>query len=125
MNRPSNEPEFWWISGRAASGKSTLVKIATEACSRAGIQTQNLCDEKFMLQIIGEDINHEHHYHPDNDEKFLFKSGYPFNEGIRRISEECKRQLDLAHTKPMVAIIELARGKTEQLWISHFKRLFH
>jgi len=122
MNKPSHEPLLLWVTGRAACGKSTFARIAEEECRKTMIETLSLCDEKFMLQIIEEDKAHEHHYHPYDDERFLFKSNYPFDEGIHRISTQLKQLLQEKPKKPLVAIVELARGRCSGIMNFSFER---
>lgn len=122
MNKPSYEQLLLWVTGRAASGKSTFARLAQEECRKAALDTLSLCDEKLMLQIIEEDEAHEHHYHPYDDERFLFKSNYPFDEGIRRISSRLQELLQEKPKQPLVTIVELARGRCSGIMNFTFER---
>jgi dephospho-CoA kinase len=111
-----------WVTGRAASGKSTFARIAHKECKKMSLDILSLSDEALLFQIIEEDTLHEHHYHPHNDERFLFHSNYPFDEGIRRINTQLVELLNRKSIKPLVAIIELARGKCSDIMNLSFKK---
>lgn len=118
------EPIILWAIGRAASGKSTFANIAEEECKLASIAAQSFSDEKLLFKIIDEDTNHEHHYHPYGDKRFLFKTNYPFDEGIRQINMAVRQLLIAPPEKPFVTIIELARGRSHGIMDVSFARAF-
>lgn len=122
MNKPPPAPVLLWATGRAACGKSTFVRIAEEECRDAMLDTISLCDEKMLFQVLDEDVDHLHHYHPHGDERFLFKSNHPFDEGIRRISSRLKRILEEPPAQTIVALVELARGKCNGIMNVTFER---
>lgn len=101
---------FVWITGRAASGKSTLI-AEVEAHLRDGRRAvHRLSDEDLLFGLKTADISHEHHWHPDEDPaRFLLRSGHFFDEGVRIISAHL---VDLMRADDSsVAIVELARGR--------------
>lgn len=124
MDNISQAPNIIWVTGRAASGKSTFIRIAEEECRDAMLETVFLSDEKFLFQIINEDVTHMHHYHPFDDDRFLFKTNYPFDEGIRRINERLNRILNLELDPPVVVLIEMARGRCQDVIDVSFQRAF-
>ncbi len=75
-----------WITGRAATGKSTLLATCLARLRHAGHAPLRLCDEELLFQLKHADTTHAHHYHPYGDRRFLFRDGYLFDEGLRRIS---------------------------------------
>jgi hypothetical protein len=122
MNELSSKPTILWATGRAACGKSTFIRIATEECRNVSLDIVSLCDEGLLFQILDEDTDHVHHDHPFGDARFRLKSNYPFDEGIRRISTQLREMIDHPPSKPVVALIELARGKVTDILNVSFQR---
>jgi hypothetical protein len=96
-----------WITGRAATGKSTLLAACLARLRQAGHDPLRLCDEELLFQLKHADTTHAHHYHPYGDRRFLFRDGYLFDEGLRRIGAAV---LAVLAGSPAYVLIELARG---------------
>ncbi len=97
-----------WISGRAATGKSTLLAACLARLRHAGHHPLRLCDEELLFQLKQADTTHTHHYHPHDDRRFLFRDGYLFDEGLRRISTRVLTAIQTG--SPAIVLVELARG---------------
>ena len=97
-----------WISGRAATGKSTLLAACLARLRHAGHHPLRLCDEELLFQLKHADTTHAHHYHPYGDRRFLFRDGYLFDEGLRRISTRVLTAIQTG--SPAIVLVELARG---------------
>lgn len=100
-----------WITGRAATGKSTLLAACLARFRAAGHYPWRLCDEELLFQLKRADTAHAHHYHPHGDRRFLFRDGYLFDEGLRRISATALAAIHAG--SPAVVLVELARGSAQ------------
>ncbi|MGH8903943.1 MAG: hypothetical protein ACRDYA_20270 [Egibacteraceae bacterium] len=97
-----------WVTGRAAAGKSTLIAACVTRLRSRGCEPLVLSDEEVLFQLKEADVEHRHHYHPYGDGRFLFRDGYLFDEGLRRINV---RLLDAITSGPSdIVLVELARG---------------
>lgn len=97
-----------WITGRAATGKSTLLAACLARLRQAGRDPLHLCDEDLLFQLKDADTTHAHHYHPHGDRRFLFHDGYLFDEALRRISNTALSAIQTG--SPALVLVELARG---------------
>ncbi len=102
-----------WITGRAATGKSTLLAACRARLRAAGHEPLCLCDEELLFQLKRVDTSHAHHYHPHGDDarRFLFRDGELFDEGLRRISAAALAALQAG--SPTFVLVELARGTSQ------------
>jgi hypothetical protein len=101
-----------WITGRAATGKSTLLAACLTKLHHAGRRPLVLCDEELLFQRKAADTAHAHHYHPHGDDRFAFHDGYLFDEGLRRISTTSLFAIQTE--SPALVLVELARGSARQ-----------
>lgn len=97
-----------WITGRAATGKSTLLAACLARLRRAGHDPLHLCDEELLFQLKRADTTHAHHYHLHGDGRFLFRDDYLFDEGLRHISTSALAAIQAG--SPALVLVELARG---------------
>jgi hypothetical protein len=100
-----------WITGRAATGKSTVLTACLDQLHSTG-QRLVLCDEELLFQLKRADTTHSHHYHPHGDHRFAFRDGYLFDEGLRRISTITLAAIQTGAAD--VVLVELARGSAVQ-----------
>lgn len=99
-----------WITGRSAAGKSTVIAACVAGLRAGSREPLVLSDEELLFQLKEADVEHRHHYHPHGDHRFLFRDGYLFDEGLRRINA---RLLEASATgSPDIVLVELARGAT-------------
>jgi hypothetical protein len=101
-----------WITGRAATGKSTLLAACLTKLHHPGQHPLVLCDEELLFQLKTADTAHAHHYHPHGDHRFAFHDGYLFDEGLRRISTTTMAAITAG--APALVLVELARGSARQ-----------
>lgn len=111
-----------WITGRAATGKTTLI-IEIEARLRSlGYTVHRLCDEDILFTLKAADTGHEHHWHADGDPaRFRLRSGHLFDEGLRAISADLVKLLN--SDRNVIAVVELARGRAEPIDVSYRRAL--
>ncbi|MGH8900673.1 MAG: hypothetical protein ACRDYA_03095 [Egibacteraceae bacterium] len=99
-----------WITGRAAAGKSTVIAACVTRLRAYGHEPAVPSDEELLFRLKEADVEHCHHYHPHGDHRFLFRDGYLFDEGLRRINA---RLLEVSATGSRdIVLVELARGAT-------------
>lgn len=89
-----------WISGQAASGKSTVIRELSTLLPNCRI----LSDAEEMLRLNQEDVNHLYHSHPHGEGSFLLTSSHHFDTSIRRLVEKLKTETS------KTTFVELARG---------------
>jgi hypothetical protein len=110
-----------WITGRAATGKSTLL-AELEARLRGRRPVQRHCDEDLLFALKAADTEHLHHWHPGEDrERFLLRSSYFFDEGLRIINAALCDLVDFGANA--VALVELARGRSGPIDVSYRRAL--
>lgn len=110
-----------WITGRAATGKSTLVTELDTRLRAAGVTPYRLCDEDLLLALTSADHQHAHHRHPAGDPaRFVPTSGYLFDQGLRIIS---RRLLRLIDASAEVVLVEAARGRSAPVDVSYRRTL--
>ena len=103
------KPIIVWVSGLAASGKSTFIELAKQLCKQNNVNCSFLSDEQFVFALNQEDEKHTHHTHPYDDNHFLLTTNHHYDEGLRRISKILEKILENETNK--IVFIELARGK--------------
>jgi hypothetical protein len=107
INRADTMTPILWVTGRAATGKTTVVRAVRAELETRGEETTYLCDEALLYQLKADDTDHLHHWHPHHDGRFEFRTGYLFDEGLRRINADL---LSFLGRGSGLAVVELARG---------------
>ncbi|MGH8896519.1 MAG: hypothetical protein ACRDZ4_05705 [Egibacteraceae bacterium] len=97
-----------WVTGRAATGKSTVIAACVARLRADSREPLVLSDEELLLQLQEADVEHRHHYHPHGDHRFLFRDGYLFDQGLRRINARLLEAI--ASGSSDIVLVELARG---------------
>lgn len=110
-----------WITGRAATGKTTVIAALDHALRARGTTPTILCDEHLLLGLVAADTAHRHHYHPHADHRFTFGTGHLFDEAIRAINTELTALVH--HGGDAIALVELARGAPGTVDVSYQRAL--
>lgn len=96
-----------WITGRAATGKSTVVHALVDHLRSHGANPVVLSDENLLLRLKQQDTRHVHHWHPHGDERLAWRTGDLFDQSVRELSDLAVAQLEAGR----LTLIELARGR--------------
>lgn len=99
-----------WVTGRAAAGKTTVIAACVSQLRAQGLQPVVLSDERLLFRLKEADVEHRHHYHPHGDDRFVFRDGYLFDEGLRQINARLVEAI--TSSSPDIVLVELARGQT-------------
>lgn len=94
-----------WVTGTSASGKTSVIRQLLEKFPEGQI----LSDAREMLMLNEEDINHQHHIHPNGGEGFFLTTSHHFDESVRRIAN----RLNILDPNTL-AIVEIARGQGDK-----------
>lgn len=102
-------PGGWliWITGRAATGKSTVIAALTPALRALGIEATVHSDEAILLHLVADDTDHRHHWHPDGEHRIAWRDGHLFDQSLTLLNTRLLADLDAGR----VAVVELARGQ--------------
>jgi hypothetical protein len=98
-----------WITGRAATGKSTLIRELTARLTEIGQTPSVVTDEEILLGLVRADVGHRHHSHPQGDHRISFTDGHLFDQGVIELGHRVDRHLSEEPGAGPV-IVELARG---------------
>lgn len=96
-----------WITGRAAAGKSTLMAHLVNTLAVNATPPSVYVDEEILLELVRDDADHVHHWHPHHDHRIAFRTGHLFDECLRVLNARLLDHL----SRPGLALIELARGR--------------
>lgn len=91
-----------WVTGTSASGKTSVIRRLLEKFPEG----QVLSDAREMLILNEEDVDHQHHIHPDGGEGFFLTSSYHFDKSVTRIAKKLSNVYE-----DKLAIVEIARGQ--------------
>lgn len=111
-----------WITGRAATGKSTLIRELTARFEEAGRAPALVSDEEILLGLVRLDVEHRHHSHPHGDHRISFTDGHLFDQGITELGHRVQQHLSAGPGGGPV-IVELARGCSAPLDLSYQRAL--
>lgn len=101
-------PRIIFVTGAAASGKSTAVKVAEAYFKEKGITHRLFSDEEEMFKLISADTGNDHHYFPPGKKHFLFKDSFVFDEGLKRINSAILNEISSPTVNAI--LVEIARG---------------
>lgn len=110
-----------WITGRAATGKSTVIAAVDHALRTRGSTPTVLCDERILLDLVAADTEHRHHHHPYGDTRFAFHDGHLFDQAVRAINTQLTAMVDRGDDG--VVLVELARGVPGPVDVSYQRAL--
>ena len=101
------KPVIIWVTGRAATGKSTVISTVKAALNNTPAV---FSDEELLHELAHADTTHEHHWHPHGDHRMAFRGGWLFDEGLRVISRNVLKIAD----RGGLALVEMARGSSAE-----------
>lgn len=97
-----------WVTAPSGAGKTEVLKRLADHFSGYDI----LSDAEEMLKLNKQDVQHEHHVHPNGGEEFLLTSTRHFDGAVRNLSDILRERSD-----EELIFVELARGKGDMAHI--------
>lgn len=110
-----------WITGRAATGKTTLIRELVTRLTEDGSQPLVVSDEEILLRLVRADTEHHHHAHPHGDHRIVFRDGRLFDQGLIELGH--RLQDALASASHRLVLVELARGCSAPIDVSYQRAL--